>query len=494
MKKSLCILLFFPVFAFASTCFQIQKSDTLIINLYPSEVKEHYKQIQEALNIQTPKHFLKINLSGEFILNQTIATNRDNTVINFFKNSKILLTDEKNGGIAILHNNCEILNGIIVGNNKSTPNFYQGYGIALQGVRNCKIKNTTFQYISGHSIFFIPREKTGCLNNLIENNTIQNPCMNIDIKGDDSAILLGYSGNDYFHSNNTIRGNYIDGNNILKIGIGIIGHGRQNTIEDNVIQNVRNYGIVAYESVYTDKCLSEILIKNNTVKNVGEINPNKTVKGMGIYILKCSNSIVSNNKVFNTLINSDETETLSQGAIGISMSPNCLITDNVIEKSYMYGIFCDYSFNSKIINNQISNIRKSGIYLVNVNDVGISNNTFKDIQEVVFKGYFENTSLEYIKEQWQIDTYLNMTTGKNINIDGNKIYSDNQILRFTGTTKETRKFENKIMNNTFINNLIFSNSMNHIRPIEFVVEIKDSNTVSNNKILKNYEQNENNQR
>ena len=43
-------------------------------------------------------------------MNQTIATNRDNTVINFFKNSKIFLTDEKNGGIAILHNNCEILN------------------------------------------------------------------------------------------------------------------------------------------------------------------------------------------------------------------------------------------------------------------------------------------------------------------------------------------------------------------------------------------------
>jgi hypothetical protein len=45
--------------------------------------------------------------------------------------------------------------------------------------------------------------------------------------GDDAGILLGYSGDGYFHENNIITNNEIDGNNILKIGAGIIGHGKK---------------------------------------------------------------------------------------------------------------------------------------------------------------------------------------------------------------------------------------------------------------------------
>ena len=122
----------------------------------------------------------------------------------------------------------------------------------------------------------------------------------------------------------------------------------------------------------------------------------RTKKGMGIYLMKSQNSFVLNNKIYNVLRNSDQSETLGAGSISLNGAINTIVQGNEIDKSFMYGIVNAYAFNSSIEHNIIRNVRKSAIYLINVNDIEISDNTIDSNNDVMIKGFFENTSTEYI--------------------------------------------------------------------------------------------------
>jgi hypothetical protein len=237
-----------------------------------------------------------------------------------------------------------------------------------------------------------------------------------------------------------------------------------------------------YESKDKDTTLYNNLIKNNIICNIGEVNPKKTVKGMGIYLMKCSTSIVTGNRVYNTLRNSDETETLGAGAISISLSPNTIVSNNFVDGSYMYGLVSDYSFGSKFIKNTVQNTRKSGAYFMNMNDILVTGNTFKNIGAVVLRGYFEDTSLPYIKEQMSINKYKNINTGNNFRIVNNKFFTDKDVLYFIGTLGDKDgKFINKIRNNLVENNQIIGNPKKQEELIHFRQEVSGSNNIRNNK-------------
>ncbi len=248
-----------------------------------------------------------------------------------------------------------------------------------------------------------------------------------------------------------------------------------------------NYGIISYESVYTDVSLTGSKILDNEIRNIGETGNRLTVKGMGIYLMKSMNSLVKGNKVYNTLRNSDKSESLPAGAISTSGSVNTTVENNVIDGSYMYGFVNDYSFNSNFNSNFVKNTRRSGAYFVNVNDVTVKNNHFENIGEVVFKGYFENTGLQYIKDQWKIKNYLNQSTGKNIRIENNFIVSDKDLLFFRGTGNKEKQIENKIKNNTFVNNIIKRSPGIPVTNESIAFREVDGNTnvISNNKTEKN---------
>lgn len=455
--------------------------DTLTLRLMPTSNND-YELIQNALNNKT-NSYLKIILNGNFSIDKTLQTTRTNTMIELEGNSYLQIKNEKNGGIILAHNNCVVRGGNIRGNGKSSPDFYSGYGVLLTGVDNCIVQNVNFTKISGMAVFLFTAGKKGCRFNQIINNRIADPAMNLGLLGDDAAIFLGYSGEGYSHDNNTIKNNFIDGNDILKIGIGIIGHGRDNTFEGNTIQNLRNYGIISYESLYFDTTLSGTKVINNIVRNIGEVGNNKTVKGMGIYLMKSKSSIVSDNEVYNTLRNSDQTETLAPGAISVSLSENTIVKNNIVDGSFMYGITCDYSFNSQIINNTIMNTRKSGAYFINTNDILVSGNTFKNMGEVAIKGYFEHTNQPYIHEQLNVDTYKNVSTGNNFIIENNKIYTNQNILFFTGTEPDrSRGYKgNRIGYNRFENNTIIGNNRNNLsEKIAFRTETSGTNIIRNN--------------
>ena len=430
------------------------KQDTTYVDIKSS--KNSFFEIQNKLGEQT-LGVLKIRLSGKFYLGKSLISKRKNVVLSFNKGAKIIFTSSVQTGFLIKHDNISVINGQFEGNGVSSNTFYSGYGIFLYGVKNCVIKNNTFNKISGINIYLGPNDKNqGCKNNLIEKNRIYDPRFYFAQKGTDEAgILLGYSGYGYAHKNNTIRNNYIDGNNVLKIGTGIIGHGSGNIFEANTIKNCLNYGVVCYESQATDVSLSNNKVLYNVIENIGEIGNRTTVKGMGIYLMKSHNSSIIGNKVCNTLRNSDKTETLGAGAISTSGSLNVTVSKNEIVGSNMYGYTNDYGFNSTFADNTIANVRKSAIYLINVSNIIVSNNKISSVGEVVLKGYFENTALPYIKNQWKTDLVLNKVTGKGILIRRNKIYSNNQLLYFRGTKKEELGIDNAIGQNEFTDNEVY---------------------------------------
>lgn len=278
----------------------------------------------------------------------------------------------------------------------------------------------------------------------------------------------------------------IDGNFTLKIGIGLIGHGNHNIIKKNTIKNVLAYGILLYESKNLGYTLYDNEIVENTVLNIGEQGNKLTVKGMGIYVMSAQRSVIAENIVTNTLLNSDKSESLGAGAISVSLSPNSVINDNEVLRSGMYGIVSDYSFNSTFTGNKIKEVKKSGMYFINQSDILVKNNHFQNIGETIFKGYFQNTGIGSIKDQIAIKKYHNLVTGNNIKIENNQIISDNQLLFFTGTTKNEMGLDNKIGNNTFTNNTITRSSRKEL--IEEDIAFRhssDKNKINGNKIIKN---------
>lgn len=433
------------------------QKDTITLTLTPS--KSDFNVIQKALENKSGRN-LKIILKGNFKINKTLSTSRHNTIIEFAKNSSIRTSSSENGILGINHDNCIVKNGKFIGNGLSSKDFYSGFGIILLGSHNSKIINCVFESISGNNIFLYPsKNNKSCNNNQIKDNLFVNPSFNISKIGDESAILLGYSGEGYSHDNNLIEGNVINGGDKLKVGIGIVGHGKNNIIRNNTISNVIAYGILSYESANVGGTLLNTQILNNKISNVGEINNKRTSKGMGIYLMTAENSMISGNKLSNTLRNSDESETLGAGAISVSLSPNCVIKDNMIDNSYMYGITSDYSFRSKFINNTIRSTRKSGMYFVNMSEVDILNNKFYTIGDVVIKGIFENTSLQYIKDQMTSKNYVIRDTGNDFVIMNNIFYEPKDVLYFVGTPedKEKKYPGNMVKNNIFKKNKIVGN-------------------------------------
>lgn len=479
-------VIIFLIFIFSNYLFG-QSRDTVVVTITKSKANDDTNIFQDALNNNTGK-FLKIIVKkGDYFISNTLTTKRSHTSVVFDKGSIVNFTNNRNTGFFVRHDNFTLQNAYIKGNGKSAVDFYTGYAVLLNGVANCNISNNTFDAISGNGVLFMPTSANkGSSNNVVRGNKFINHVFNISKNGDESAIMLGYSGKNYMHDNNLIENNTISGNDVLKVGIGFISHGNNNIIRNNKISNCIAYGIITYESDIDGTTMNNTQIIRNEIRNIGEVGNNVTVKGMGIYLMTSNNATISDNKLYNTLRNSDRSETLSPGAISVSLSPGATVSNNYIDGSGMYGIISDYSFGSKFVNNTIQNIKKSGAYFINMNDVKISDNTFRNIGEVVIKGYFENTSLQYIKDQLRGDKYRNIDTGNNFTVSNNKFYSDKDILYFVATDKDLSKkyIGNKLKNNTVQNNEIIGNSKTQDQLIHFRQETPAINLIQKNRIIR----------
>lgn len=484
MIKSNNIIFFLIIFSFVNCI--ASNNDTIIIHLSSFKNKEDITdKLQSVLNKPNKKP-LKIILSkGKYYISKDILISKKSTALVGEKDAEVYFVN--NNGI-ILQNECIVVEGITFrGNGQSSKEFYSGYAILLNGAKHCIIKNNIFENIAGNNIFFYPRNgRIGSSHNVVCNNQFINPKFNISSNGDEGAIILGYSGTDYEHSYNKIENNIIDGNFTLKIGIGLIGHGNHNIIKKNTIKNVLAYGILLYESKNLGFTLYDNEIVENTILNIGEQGNKFTFKGMGIYVMSALRSVIAENIVTNTLLNSDKSESLGAGAISVSLSPNSIIKDNEVLRSGMYGIVSDYSFNSTLTGNRITEVKKSAMYFINQNDILVKNNHFQNIGETVFKGYFQNTGIGSIRDQIANKKYHNLETGNNIKIENNQIITDNQLLFFTGTTKNQVGLDNKIGNNTFAYNIITRSSAKELEEEDIAfIHTKNKNKIIGNKIIKN---------
>jgi len=97
------------------------------------------------------------------------------------------------------------------------------------------------------------------------------------------------------------------------------------------------------------------------------------------------------------------------------------------------------------------------------------------LEKWFFKGYFEHTSLEYIRKQWIIQDYLNLSTGNRITISENKVYDPKDILYFTGDPEVPCRKCDKIKNNIFENNTIYNPPKEVDAMINFQQEEKGTN-------------------
>lgn len=447
-------------------------------------IHDDYASITKALqSVQANSNTILIP-KGNYLISKTLQTFHDGTKLTFEKGAKIIIKDNISGGVIILNNHCQVLNGYFQGPGISANSIYQGFGILLEAVIGCAIKNCYFNRISGCNIYLSFNKNKGCDHCNILNNTIIRPAMDRKIIVDASGILVGYSGSDYFHTNNLIANNYIDGDETLAEGIAIIGHGSNNIIFNNHVKNCLRYGIIAYESSDVESTLTRTYITHNTVENIGDKKGKTNPYGMGIYIAQSHYSVVSHNKVYNCLINTDNTESLPPGAISNNGSCYCRIDSNKIKNSHKYGIACAYGFNTQLIGNNIDITYKSGIYLIVSNNNIVRANTLKNVKEAGIKGIFDNTAKPAYKTIGLLKKFQNCTTGHGIEISHNIIASSSGkaiLLTGVGSDKPEEYANNPLENISIYNNTIIG-KFNH-SAIQLNNAVK--NKIENNLFKKN---------
>ncbi|TWV99410.1 nitrous oxide reductase family maturation protein NosD [Chitinophaga pinensis] len=397
------------------------------------------KAIQQALNQAATASDKTVSFpAGQYLISQTLRTAAAGTRMVFAKGASLKLANNTNGGILILHDNCSVENATLQGNGQSAPDLYKGFGIALSAVSGSTVKNCNFSGISGFNIFLNRNGNKGCTKCIITGNTIKSPALSIPKGYDGSGIMIGYSGTGYAHKDNEISNNTIDGAQTLGHGIAVMAHGSGNKIIGNTISNCLRYGVLSYETSYEDSTLFTTSIINNTISNIGAKDGTTNNMGMGIYVMKTHGAIVKGNKVTNTLVNSDNTETLGRGAITVSGGVGCTVEDNTIVNSGRYGIVCIYGFNTAIRNNKILGVKESGIYMRNTNGNVIEGNEFRDIAKLAIRGQFGNTGRPAYSSNGFLTRFRNIPTGEGIRIANNKFYgTSTNVINLVGEDDRT---------------------------------------------------------
>jgi parallel beta-helix repeat protein len=473
------------------THFNFLNSDTVTIDVKSTGAvgngtQDDYAAITKALNQTTGPSKIHFT-AGSYLISQALATNHDGTIFVFDKNAKLIIQDNADGGIILRNNNCQVMGGFFQGSGQSSKDLRKGYGVMLTGVSNCKVLNSTFDKISGVSIFLINRGSAGCDQCLVKGNFIREPAFSRTIVQDAAGIMVGYSGTGYFHTNNVIANNSVDGNETIAHGIAMITHGKGNTVTGNTVKNCLRYGIVLYESSNVAGTLTNNTVSYNTVQNIGTpagVPPSPY--GMGIYLMTSSYSTVKGNKVTHCLVNTNNSETLPSGAIALNGSTHCTVDSNIITDSHRYGIACSMAYNSSITNNVIDGVGESGIYLINTAFNVVKMNTIKNVTVYGIKGLFGNTSRPNYAAQIKngFTEYQNLSTGQGIEISENKIDGSKvKTIRFTGEDPDPKtNYSGNKLNKISIHNNTITGASDPKNSISLdKADENGGNKVSNNK-------------
>ncbi len=260
--------------------------------------------------------------------------------------------------------------------NSQSPN----YGIYLEGVENCTVKNSE---LSGNDNMDIFSDGFSSFNNISDNDIISS---------NSAGVLISPYSNNNTISGNTVknhdRGIYVRGDNneiedneVKKNNKGIVLQGSDsysNSISGNTITENTNFGIWIYSSSHHNNITDNPDISNNeygiklqsSSNNyiTGNKNPGISNNVYGIKLLGSSNNNISDN---NITFNTDSNINLSSSSKNNNITNNPLITDSP------YGIFIESgSTDNNISGNLHIDDNEFGIYMTNSNSNTVSWNKF----------------------------------------------------------------------------------------------------------------------
>lgn len=257
----------------------------------------------------------------------------------------------------------------------------------------------------------------------------------------------------------------------------------QITIENNEISNINNNSIFIRRIGTSDYKINNITVNNNCLSNFGE---------SGIYMLSVRDSKIINNNIrdamssvglvgigysiCNSTIQGNNLENISTsyGISGAAYTQNNVIQNNTIKNITGRGIRFDYhSKMNKIINNEVSNTKDTGIdlypdtksilenntvencslFIIGVNDTIIRKNTLKNCSvniagttntrsKVIFEENILTDSKNYFSVSYSNDSIFRKNTFQNISA-----YS--AFMFYTGRTSPC--YNISLENNTFKN-------------------------------------------
>lgn len=178
----------------------------------------------------------------------------------------------------------------------------------------------------------------------------------------------------------------IRNNDITNSSQGIMIAERSKNIE---ITDNRIHNLPLEHGIYVDYGCSDIVIKNNTIENVG--GSGIKVQNRNFPDAKSVNISIIENKINGTK-NGDGI--LVYNAEGdLLFANNVLIENNILNNIGQNGINVRITKNSKILNNNINNINRSGIYLKENFNLLIDHNDMENMGE---SGIFDEGSGESI--------------------------------------------------------------------------------------------------
>jgi parallel beta-helix repeat protein len=226
---------------------------------------------------------------------------------------------------------------------------------------------------------------------------------------------------------------------------------------------------------------NETIFINKSITLNGNNKANTIIDGMFPAIWSTGSAITINSddvKISNfTIRNLQVNSRHPNNNCGIQINSNFNeISNNVFSKSY-YGIYLNYSNNTKIINNDFVDLNDAGVYLDFSDNNNISNNEFSGSRIKLNNSCKNNT------------IYDNILTGENYGIMIINNGLDNKILNNEISTTDESLFiidssKNSIIGNTFENNGIHlsdsSNndvSNNYVREKELIYLENKSNLI-----------------
>jgi parallel beta-helix repeat protein len=253
-----------------------------------------------------------------------------------------------------------------------------GYGFEIVTSDYCEVRNCRVTDHRRGAVMLQDSNYCKVIGNTAKSSVV-NPAADNHTQAGYDFVALHASSYNIFSENHSIDGCGI-GIAVQSIDSGDVAS--HNIITNNVIEDAPQYGIMVYRGNLADS-IKHNVIDGNTIDTVdGDIehSANGFIYGAGIYVQGAEYSVVSNNSIRNTNINT-VLETLAPGAIGVTNCREITITGNMIQDPVWYGI-CLFDPNQNgiaggtatVIGNIVQNsTSKSGIYV-------------KDFPKAIIKG------------------------------------------------------------------------------------------------------------